>query len=368
MSKNLHIIGLPHTVVSLNYSTCAFTGKILRFPDMMNQYGWNIIEYSNEGSESKASRHVQILSADELKTLSLRRESGNDYTVDVRDNQPLKTLFYNRMYSELKKNVQAGDIVCHVFGPLKFLIPACPQAYHVESGIGYASYDGLQFRIFESNIWLHWHYGRNHLVNGSNYHWVCPNYYNLEDWKFNPTPENYILFFGRLVYNKGLNIIYEIAKVMPEKKFILCGQSNIPRDRIFENNLPNITFLEPVYGRDRSIMLGNASVVLCPTEFIEPQNGTSIESQLTGTPVVSSAFGAFLETIEDGVTGFRCNTLADYVEAINRAPSLNRNYISNRARRLYDLNVIGMQYNRIFKQITDLGGEGWYSPISRKFE
>jgi glycosyltransferase involved in cell wall biosynthesis len=45
---------------------------------------------------------------------------------------------------------------------------------------------------------------------------------------------------------------------------------------------------------------------------------------LCGTPLISTNFGAFAETIEHGVTGFRCNTLGDFVKAIEKAGTLDR--------------------------------------------
>ena len=38
----LHILGLPHTVTIDEFSHCAFTGKILRFPPMMKSVGYEV--------------------------------------------------------------------------------------------------------------------------------------------------------------------------------------------------------------------------------------------------------------------------------------------------------------------------------------
>jgi glycosyltransferase involved in cell wall biosynthesis len=120
-------------------------------------------------------------------------------------------------------------------------------------------------------------------------------------------------------------------------------------------------------GSDRASLLGNADVVLAPTNFIEPFCGSAVEAQLCGTPVVTSAYGAFWETVEDGVTGYRCNTLADYIGAIRRAHLLDRLKISERAHRLYSLESVGRIYDQIFRTISDLKEDGWYSKTSHKF-
>ena len=64
----LHLLGLFHTQTKLAYSHCAFTGKVLRFPKMMQRFGYEIIEYSNFGSESTADEHVEILSKNEFSS------------------------------------------------------------------------------------------------------------------------------------------------------------------------------------------------------------------------------------------------------------------------------------------------------------
>ena len=86
---------------------------------------------------------------------------------------------------------------------------------------------------------------------------------------------------------------------------------------------------------------------------------------LCGTPLLSVSYGAFTETIEDEVTGFRCHTLGDWLAALAHAPMLDRAYIAERARRLYGFNRVGKMYDRAFKQIADLHGEGWYSSHSQ---
>jgi glycosyltransferase involved in cell wall biosynthesis len=102
--------------------------------------------------------------------------------------------------------------------------------------------------------------------------------------------------------------------------------------------------------------------------FIEPFCGSAVEAQLCGTPVVTAGYGAFWETVEDGVTGYRCNILADYVGAIRRAFTLDRRTVAARARALYSLETVGKTYDAIFHNIADLRGPGWYCPWSHKFK
>ena len=362
----LHVIGLPHTIVNNEFSHCAFTGKVLRFAKMMQAEGWHVVEYSNGSSESKAQEKIQILSKTCLKELSLRVGNNEDYSADVH-NSTLVAAFNAGVAAALRKRARHGDIVCHVFGPQPELVGAAPKCFHVESGIGYTCTNPtMPYRIYETAGWMHWHLGRRSLEFGKNYEFVAPNYYDLEDWPVVEQPEGdkYVLFFGRITASKGLNTIVEIAKRMPDTKFLLVGQGDATP---WTSRAKNITSRPAVHGSARAPLLGNASAVLAPTDFIEPFCGSVVEAQLCGTPVVTSAYGAFWETVEEGVTGYRCNTLADYIEALKLAPELARRKIAERARRLYSLETVGRTYDQIFQTILDLKGDGWYSKTSHKF-
>jgi len=61
MNKTLHLVCPFHTVPSLAASHCAFTGKALRFPKMMQPHGYRVVEYSNGQSESLAEEKVVML-------------------------------------------------------------------------------------------------------------------------------------------------------------------------------------------------------------------------------------------------------------------------------------------------------------------
>jgi glycosyltransferase involved in cell wall biosynthesis len=355
----LHIIGLPHTIVSSEYSHCAFSGKILRFAKMMHRYGWRVLEYSNEGSESEAE-HVRILTKIEFENLSRREGETHFFDADF-DNHALTEAFYGRVEQKLSELTRPHDIVCHVFGPLQRLVPFAPECFHVESGIGYTCHvDVMPFRVFESEIWRAWHSGRQHNIMGNHLSWVTPNYFDVAEWPLEKEPEKFFLFFGRIKCDKGLRIILELARRCPERRFVICGQGD-PTEWLTESN---IEYQKPAHGKDRAKLLGKAAAVICASEYLEPFCGSCVEAQLCGTPVITTNFGAFVETVEHAKSGYRCRTLGDFLAALNLVGFLDREYISKRARALYSLETVGGIYDMIFKQIQDQARLGWYSKES----
>ena len=354
MSKpRLHLVGIFHTQHTQAYSHCAFTGKALRFPRMMQQQGYTVIEYSNEGSESTADEHVVMISASEFKKLYQRSSTdfhGNDATLGSAGHQ----LFEQRLIPALRERLQPQDIICHPFGHAhQQLMAEFPSHQHVETGIGYPTLMPDSFRIFESYAWMHYHQGKEGR-NGKNYEWVVPNYYDLDDWEPSYEPGQYLAFLGRITPLKGIDTIKAIADHSPWP-IVLHGQGD---PSPWEH--PNIEYRGPIAGRARSEFLRNARALLAPTVFTEPFCGMAVEAMLCGTPVVAVDYGAMTETVIEGVSGYRCHTLQDWVDGVNAAGDLNRRTIADIARSKWSLEACGRRYDKIFQQLNDLYSGGWY--------
>jgi hypothetical protein len=77
-------------------------------------------------------------------------------------------------------------------------------------------------------------------------------------------------------------------------------------------------------------------------------------------------FGVFPETVIDGVTGFRCNTLQEFVNAACRVKNLDPHLIRQHAEQ-YLMNNVKLEYNRWFRSLYQLyrsahepGVKGWH--------
>ena len=364
----LHMIGLFHTIPNHNYDHCAFTGKVLRFAKMMQAQGYKVIEYSNGQSLSGADEQVQIYTEQEVAEYTKTVDNFMKLAVM---GTPMWQNFQDRLIPEVAKRIKKYDIVCHPFGTAhSVLVSRFPEAYHVETGIGYDTGDFGAFRVFESYAWMHYHQGKDQIKNdkgelvqqgrrGKFYEWVVPNYYNPNDWEPNYGKGDYILYLGRVFEGKGLEVIKEISYHFNEKIKIVGMGDTTPFVA------PNMEFLGPIVGqKERSDLLRNARVVIMPTLYTEPFGGVAVEAMMCGTPVVTTDYGVFPETIEHGKTGFRCHTLGDFITGILAAETLDRKYIADRARKLYSTDAVGKMYDVVFKQIYDLKDRGWYTTHS----
>ena len=355
----LHLLSVPHTITRDQFSHCAFTGKVQKMSAMMRPLGYEVIHYGNGGAQSGANEDVTILSEEELYGLLGHRHDEKSRMVGTDANiaNPVYAEFNRRLRNELLGRVRPNELVLHAFGHATAGALG-HQGLDVESGIGYPV-TFLNYRIYESYAWMHRDQGK-HGREGNNYEWVIPNYFVADDWPVVQTPDSYVLFFGRITDIKGLPTVVEIARRRPNTQFIICGQGD-PSQYLVE---PNIRYEPPRSGKDRASLLGNASLVLMPSSFIEPFGGVAVEAMLCGTPVATTTYGAFTETVQHGTTGWRCRVLSEWLNAVDRSSELDRPAIAAYARSRYSLEAVAPMYDEAFRQIVGLHtGKDWYTYV-----
>jgi len=381
----LHILGIPYSITKQDYSHCAYTGKIQRFSPMMRSRGYEVYHYGVEGSESGADKNIDILTKEEwdnLKFLSFKelnpeftdtqiQQKINDITLYIGTLNDNRLILYREFNKRAKKYLKENyrststDIVCLPFGIGHYYAIDGENFVSVESGIGYDT-QFCNYRIFESYAFMHRTQGIQKNMDGHNYWFVIPNYYDTIQWPLSLTPKkNTIGFFGRINNGKGLQIIVDIAKRFPEVYFIICGQGDpVP----FMVNTTNIFYKPPIHGIERGNYLGSLTALIAPTLWIEPFCGVAVEAQLCGTPVLTVDYGAQTETVEPFKTGFHCHTLADFCYGVQMAldGKFDRQYIRNRAVEKYDMYNLAKKYDYAFKNILDIhnGKNGYYAEES----
>ena len=349
----LHMIGLFHTICDDRFSHCAFTGKVRRFAKMMQRTGYRVVEYSNGHSQSEAHARVTLLDEAELRRLI--GPEFDDRTIGhvnhAHTDREYFWLFHARLKLAMHEAVKEGDIICHPFGDChRELLERFPQARHVETGIGYDADHFGAFRIFESNAWRHFHYGKYGRT-GADFEWTIPNYFDLDEWPAEPHPDgDYLLYLGRVMPSKGLAHLAALA-THTDERIVIVGQEDPGVREKWPH--PRLEYRGPVFGSERAELVRNAKAMLMPTRFVEPFGGAGVEGLLCGTPLIASAFGGMTETVQHGENGFLVHSLGDMIEAVRRIPELNRESIATEARARYSLAAVGRQYDKAFRLISD---------------
>lgn len=357
----LHLISIFHTIPALAFSHCAFTGKALRFPRMMQARGFEVIEYANAGSEAGATEHVTILDAREYAMLFPPEGPQEFYGNRAVIGSPGWTVFNAKLVDALRARVRPGDVVCHPFGMAHAeVVRLFPEVAHVETGIGYQDAPFGAYRIFESRAWQHYHFGKHGEGPLLEQAWVVPNYYDVSEWA--PRAERpaapYVLQLGRVCSMKGVHAFVELAHAWrlrrPEHplRFLVAGQGDIAEF----NAAGAVEILGAVSGLARRELVAGAEALVAPSLFVEPFCGVAAEGLLSGVPAVVPGYGGTTEYVTPGFNGERVDD-GDWLGGLERAIDLGaddrqRLRICADARARFSLETCGASYERIFDSIA----------------
>ncbi|MBL4675165.1 MAG: glycosyltransferase family 4 protein [Mucilaginibacter sp.] len=173
------------------------------------------------------------------------------------------------------------------------------------------------------------------------------------DFKFTEAPQDYLLYFGRIHHDKGAAEAIEIAK-KANKLLLIAGiiqDENYWREKIEPHLSDQIVYVGSAGPEKRNELLGNALALLHPINFAEPFGMSVAESMLCGTPVIAFNKGSMPELIQHEKTGFLVNTVDEAVGAINKIPSINRQYCHDWAASKFSKEKMADDYFKLYERI-----------------
>ena len=368
----LHVVGLAHTETTREYDWCAFTAKVRKFSTMMTAIGYDVRLYAGEQNEANCTEYIPIISRAEQKEWFAGFDRSRDLINNYDSSTPPWMTMNARAAEEIRKRVAPGDVLSMAVGLTQKPIAdalAGTGILPVETGIGYHGV-WAPYRIFESHANQHFLAAREPSDNVRFFDQVIPNYFEVDEFPPGKGDGGYFLYFGRVVNRKGPHIAAEVCKRLGAK-LIVAGQGIQAPPGTNTSTGPlrstdgtildgDVEYVGPAGPALRAKLLGGARAVFVPSIYLEPFGGIAVESMLCGTPAIAMDWGAFTETVVHGVTGFRCLTLAEFVDAARRAGDLDRNAIRQYAIQNYSTEVVGQRYDQYFKKLTSLSRKGWY--------
>jgi glycosyltransferase involved in cell wall biosynthesis len=365
----LHIVSMPHTRTTAAYSTCAYTSKVVKGCKMFLDAGHDVFLYSSDENEAPATEHVPIVSQAEREEWGFGEVFNTAETPFLWDANVVYWRTMNeRAINEIRARLEPRDLLLLLAGWAQHPISVAVPLQALEWGVGY---EGVfaKFCAFESYAWMHHVYGLREWRNGRYYDAVIPNFFDPDDFPLRSCQkkEDYLLFIGRVIERKGFHVAAMIAE-RAGLPLVVAGPGVTEYGKTFVVSAENgfradcktgISYVGQVGPKDRFELMAAARAVLVPTIYVEPFGGVAVEAMLSGTPAVTSDWGAFTETVEPGVTGERFRTLAEGAEAVERATRINSGAIRDRALERYSLSSVARQFDRWFTQVDGLWGKGW---------
>lgn len=149
-----------------------------------------------------------------------------------------------------------------------------------------------------------------------------PNFINSSNYSPKYCDSNYILYFGRLEKNKGVQTLIKAMKYVKDCKLYLIGSGDyrIGLDRIIRNSLiKNVKFFGFLKREQLINLIRNSLFTVLPSEWYENCPMTILESFALGKPVIGANIGGIPELVDHGSTGllFEPGNVKDLAEKIN---------------------------------------------------
>lgn len=139
--------------------------------------------------------------------------------------------------------------------------------------------------------------------------------------------DEYLLFVGRIVPEKGIKEAVEIAQATDHRLLIIGPTYNDNReafDRFVKPHLnEKILYLGFLEQQEVIRYYQKAKALLMPIQWEEPFGLTMIEAMACGTPVIAFDRGSVSEVVEHEKTGFVVHTLAEAIEAVGRTHEID---------------------------------------------
>ena len=111
---------------------------------------------------------------------------------------------------------------------------------------------------------------------------------------------DYVLEFGHLSRDKGTLTLLEVAKRMPNVRFLFAGYGAAEAEIAKVSNAEYVGFKT---GAELKKLIAKALCTVCPSEMYENCPYTVMESQIMRTPAIGARIGGIPELIDDGATG-----------------------------------------------------------------
>ena len=177
---------------------------------------------------------------------------------------------------------------------------------------------------------------------------------DLRAFTFCATPDDYLLFFGRIHPDKGAKEAIEIARRVG-LRLVMAG---IIQDQdYFEREIAPavegraVEYVGSVGADVRDRLLGRARVLLHPISFAEPFGLSVVEAMACGTPTIAFSRGSMPEIVRNGETGFLVPDIDGAVEAVRCIDSISRQRCREEAERRFASERMVDDYVRLYRRV-----------------
>lgn len=189
--------------------------------------------------------------------------------------------------------------------------------------------------------------------------WIGNVYHGLDmnEFLYNAVPDDYYLFMGRIVEEKGPHLAIRAAKGAG-KRIIIAGRSDRD-DRYWHDEMESeidgdqVQYIGEADNVSKIEYFRKAKALLFPIKWEEPFGLVMIEAMACGTPVIAFDRGSAAEIVRDGETGFIVKDVEGIKEAMGKIDTISREACRDRAERFFSLDKMLVGYERIYERVIE---------------
>ena len=170
-----------------------------------------------------------------------------------------------------------------------------------------------------------------------------------------------LVFLGRFDRCKGPHTAIDVARRL-NRRLILAGNVSpvAEEKKFFEQEVaPKIdgtlvTYVGPVDDTQKNALLGGAAAMLMPIDWEEPFPVVLPESLLCGAPVIAFRRGGVPEGIQEGRTGFVCDTFEQMCAAVGKLAQIDRGACRAEAERRFSVEAVTDEYEALYRRLMGI--------------
>lgn len=188
--------------------------------------------------------------------------------------------------------------------------------------------------------------------------WQATVYHGLSrhQFTFEPQPDDYLVFLGRISPEKRPDRAIEIARRTGTKLKIAAKVDSMDK-AYFEQEIkplldhPLVEFLGEVDESGKKPLLGKARALLFPIDWPEPFGLVMIEALACGTPVIAFGCGSVPEIIENGISGFIVNSVDQAIDGVRNIDKLDRRVCRHRFEQRFSVETMADAYLNVYEKV-----------------
>ena len=175
---------------------------------------------------------------------------------------------------------------------------------------------------------------------------------------------NYLAFLGRISPEKRPDRAIDIAARAGVPLKIAAKIDKVDQaywDEVINPMLvahPHVEFIGEIGENKKAEFLGNARALLFPVDWPEPFGLVMIEAMACGTPVIAFRCGSVPEVIDEGVSGFIVDNVAEAAEAAKRVHELDRAEVRAIFEERFTAERMAEDYLAVYRELAGVGMPG----------